>query len=981
MMAVVALTLLWLGRAFGESSIEGGVYEVDGETPIVGAEINLSGIGFEGDTLFYSFLSDSVGHYEGILNAGVYAVSASAYGYETYYLSDSLMIEEDQTLADIDFLLHEVCHPVRYVAARQYVNDFVHVSWSMNDPLLYEDFETGDFSRFGWDNAVSVYPWVIDSLHAYDGLYCMKSACEGVENGLSEIEVWAYVPMAGEMSFFAKISSETTWDVGRFYLDGVKKLECSGSEDWTEYRFDVTPGQHLFRWTYVKDASTDDGDDCFYVDDIRFYVDDTAKMSRPNAVRSFQYYDLYRRQVNGEPVMLASHLTDTVFMEMNWSSLPWGQYQWGVSCYYEGNRDVSDTVWSVLLDKDMTVAFELFATTNVGLVPSGASVLLSSHEGSGHVYQASLDANGHALLSNVYRDSYDLRVHLDGYEDFVSDEPVSIWEPTQLEIELQEWIHGLDSLYVSSTGWAIWHLVEGRGRDLQYVEFRLDEEPVGTTSGPYFQFDVTQLEEGATYLAQARAVYLSGTSEWQSCEWTYRSCSDFQGSGNGLSWSIHNEAIQLSWSYPEADSLLGALLFKNGDYLAFTDETSFMDLAADMHDDIEYGLRIVYGGPTDGTCYSMSCREYVVATFPAYCDPPMKLEGENYLDNNGTYGALISWGERPEPVNQWLHYDDGEFKTSLGSDALIFWSVRFDAEDLAEYVGMTLRQVSLFDVSAGTYQLWIYVGGEDAPRTPVHFQNMTLAGTHAWHEETIEPILEIPENEPIWVVVGQQGLNRPAAACRDMGNPNGRWVSQDGATWFDMHHFNMNYTWMLRAYVTNDLGRPVPLGNDGFVLQHYNLYRSYSNSGYQQITSVPFVEGQPFYQYRDVLVGDEHHAFYYRLTAVYLSDEGETCESDFAASLWFPENNYVVVDDHWSTEENVEDAVAVYPNPARDKLVVEVPAMRRLSVFNALGQCVVSEECATDEVHIDLSAFPNGLYLIKVENGDAVLSRRFVVSH
>ena len=979
MMAFFAVALLWVGQAFAEAAIEGSVFEQDGATPIEGAEVMLSGIGFEGDTLLYLFYSDTLGHYEGTLDAGVYRVSASAFGYQTVYLADSLTLEENETLSDVDFLLQEVFHPVRYVTARQYVDDLVRVSWSMHEPQLYEDFETGDFSRFSWNNTLSDHPWAIDSTHAYNGSCCMKSTCEGIEGGMSEIEVWAYVPFAGEMSFFARVSSEMPWDVGRFYLDGVKKLECSGNEAWTEHRFDVTPGEHLFRWTYTKDASTDEGDDCFYVDDIRFYVDDSAKMARSDGVRSFQYYDLFRRRFDGEPVLLASRLTDTMFMEMNWNSLSWGQYQWGVSCYYEGNRGVSDTVWSVFLDKEMTVAFEINATTNVGIVPAGATVQLASHEGQGHTYQATLDADGHLLLGHVYRDAYDLRVHLDGFADYVAEDSVSIWEPTQMQIELQELVLGIDSLYVSSTGWAMWHLAEGRSRDLQYVELLLDQLPAGTTSDDGFQFDVSQLEAGTTYLAQARPVYLSGAGEWQSCAWTYQACSNFQGSPDGLTWAVHDEAVLLSWSFPEGDALLGAMLYRDGEFLVFTDEEAFMDLTVEMHDDVEYCLRLVYDGPTDGTYYSMSCEECAVATFPAYCDPPVKLEGENYLDANGEYGALISWGERPEPVNHWLRYDDGAFKTSLGSDALIFWSIRFEAEDLADYVGMSLSKVSLFDVSAGTYQLWVYVGGDEAPRTPVRSQNMILSGTNAWHEEALVPAFEVPENEPIWIVVGQQGLNRPAAACADMGNPNGRWVSQDGATWFDMHHFNMYYTWMLRAFVTNQSGRPVPIANDGFSLQHYNLYRSYDNMGYQQIATVPFAEGQDFYQYRDVLVDDGHHEFYYRLTAVYLSDEGDTCESDYAASLWHPEDNYVWVDDHWLVPACHDSEVEVYPNPASDVLFIEGHRLKSVAVFNALGQKLLEEACNADALQLHLSGWSDGLYWLRVATQNGVAVQRFVI--
>ena len=498
----------------------------------------------------------------------------------------------------------------------------------------------------------------------------------------------------------------------------------------------------------------------------------------------------------------------------------------------------------------------------------------------------------------------------------------------------------------------------------------------------HFQFDVSQLNEGDTCLAQVRPVYLSDTCEWKSYEWVYRPCDAFSGSVSGLNWAMHNDAVQLSWNNPDGD-ILGALLYRDGVQLAFVEGNSFLDETVAMHDDVTYCLRLVYDGMFDGTYFAMSCEECVVASFPAYCDPPMNLEGENFLDENGNFGALISWGERPEPVEQWLQYDNGEFRRALGGDnePLIFWSVRFEAEDLDDYVGTTLQKVSIYDVGAGEYHLWIYVGGNTAPRTLVRSQNMTLTNAQAWHEERILPAFEIPEGEPIWIVVGQQGLSRPAAACVDMGDPNGRWVSLDGENWTDMHTFNMHYTWMLRAFVSNRSGQSLVLNEGGYVLQDFILYRSYDNANYQQIATILAVDGQPFYQYRDFLMDDEHHKFYYRLTALYLSDEGETCESDFATALYNPEQNYVWIDDQWGAPEHYEVTLHVYPNPAQDRLRVESIGMQRYSVYNTMGQRIMAGNATSNVVGIDLSNCANGMYLLKVETENASLFRRFVISH
>lgn len=1009
--AALVFAMMSFHQVQGQAVVSGRILEQDYTTPIAGVSVLFSGQDAQGNIVDYQAETNASGRFEHVVNDGMYWVSTYAEGYQPASWIDSLWVDsgslpfeydtlvvECDTLtgicdslylvynastgqydtlyypypeiANINLILHEVVAPVNYVAARLYSADMVRVSWSRHDPVLYDDFETGDFSKVNWVNA-SPYPWTISDEGAYEGGYCMRSSCQGVSNGISQIEVSVFIPFNGEMSFYGRISSENNWDKGSFYLDGVKKVEISGEVDWTQYVFAVTQGEHVFRWTYQKDNSTDVGDDCFYVDAI-YFGQETSE-----GERSLRYYDLYRRRADQAPVLLASHLTDTVYMDTRWSGLPWGRYSWGVTCYYEGNRPFSDTTWSVLLDKDMTTTFEANITTNTEMSASGAVVTLSSP---GHTYQTAADANGHLLLPDVYRDQYDLRVHLDGYVDYVSE--LSVLEPQQVDIELMEAVYGIDSLYVSSTGFAMWQLSDTLFRDLQYFELRLNGQSNGRVTLPFFQFDVSELLPGDTCWAEVRPVYLSDTCDWRSAEWVYRPCSDYQGSVNGLQWSINNDAVLLSWEVPEGDSVLGARLYRDGEFLAFVEGNTYLDPTVVMHGEVTYCLRLVYYGAMDGDYYSMSCEECAVTSFPLFCDPPVNLEGENYYHSETDYGALISWGERPDPVQSWLYYDNGVYKRSLGSDnePIIFWSIRFDAADLEDYAGTALKKISLFDVGAGTYQLWVYVGGETAPRTLVWSQNMTLSNAHDWHEETINSAVEIPEDEPLWIVVGQQGLSRPAAACADQGNPNGRWVSLDGEHWLDLAVFNMHYTWMLRAFVSNRSGRMRPLDAEGYALQQYNLYRGYNPMEYQQVATIPAVEGQAFYQYRDVLVDEDHVGFYYRLTAVYLSDDGETCESDFASALYDPDVQYVYVDDNWSTEERAEAALKLYPNPSNGQITIEQEGMQSVLVYNALGQLLLDKEASADHLQLDLSGFENGLYWVRVMSQSGAVTRRFVLS-
>ncbi len=81
--------------------------------------------------------------------------------------------------------------------------------------------------------------------------------------------------------------------------------------------------------------------------------------------------------------------------------------------------------------------------------------------------------------------------------------------------------------------------------------------------------------------------------------------------------------------------------------------------------------------------------------------------------------------------------------------------------------------------------------------------------------------------------------------------------------------------------------------------------------------------------------------------------------------------------------ENIAQApIAVYPNPAQNqvKLVLSLPA--NFTVFNTLGQPILAQSTRnTNELTLDTSLWPNGLYFVRTTDGKEVSSRSFVVNH
>ena len=269
-------------KVSGYGDVNGHVYEQDGTTGIAGATVTMVGPDEFGVNHTYNFTTNAQGYYSGHIYAGpTYDGQAAKEGYQTAYVpvqGEPIVINYNETTSPIDYIMDENFDPVCGVIAEYYPDSldpespYVKVYWGCGLPgsEIIEDFETGDFSKFDWQ-VDPTYPWTITTNNPYEGTYCMKSGGAGVANVVSNMSVTVEIPADGLMSFFGKISCENSWDYGYFYIDGVQKASFTGAGNWVEKTYEVTAGEHNFKWSYTKDGSVNSNDDCFYVDYINFY--------------------------------------------------------------------------------------------------------------------------------------------------------------------------------------------------------------------------------------------------------------------------------------------------------------------------------------------------------------------------------------------------------------------------------------------------------------------------------------------------------------------------------------------------------------------------------------------------------------------------------------------------------------------------------------------------------------------------------------
>ena len=142
-------------------------------------------------------------------------------------------------------------------------NNVVDFTLVVSDAISFETNIPPDFNFSGTAD------WTRDNSTAYDGTWSMKSGAI-TDNQTSVMQIELNIAVAGDISFYKKVSSESGYDFLKFYIDGTEKGSWSGIIDWSLESYPVTTGIHTFQWEYSKDGSVSENSDCAWVDFIDF---------------------------------------------------------------------------------------------------------------------------------------------------------------------------------------------------------------------------------------------------------------------------------------------------------------------------------------------------------------------------------------------------------------------------------------------------------------------------------------------------------------------------------------------------------------------------------------------------------------------------------------------------------------------------------------------------------------------------------------
>ena len=167
-------------------------------------------------------------------------------------------------------------------------------------------------------------------------------------------------------------------------------------------------------------------------------------------------------------------------------------------------------------------------------------------------------------------------------------------------------------------------------------------------------------------------------------------------------------------------------------------------------------------------------------------------------------------GNREE--GEWLYYDNGVMESAQGNfDATtmqptqIYWAIMFPAESISDYAKRPITKIALYDYTAHKGAFSIHEGGDNAPGNMIYVQSYETTGTKAYVELELTTPVIISGKENIWIQFSNEygSGGYVAAYSVDMGDPNSRWISHDGSSWYDSNWYGEGWygSWMIRAFV------------------------------------------------------------------------------------------------------------------------------------------------------------------------------------
>ncbi|MES2922804.1 MAG: M6 family metalloprotease domain-containing protein [Verrucomicrobiota bacterium] len=136
-------------------------------------------------------------------------------------------------------------------------------------------FPPGGVMPYGWFKpSGAAKTWEVTKSTTFEGSAALVSKNPG--DGETSAVAYSTNFKAGNVSFYYKVSSEKSYDLAKFYIDGVaqslpsagSRPGISGQVGWIYATFPVSSGKHTLKWSYEKDDSYAGGKDSAWLDGV-----------------------------------------------------------------------------------------------------------------------------------------------------------------------------------------------------------------------------------------------------------------------------------------------------------------------------------------------------------------------------------------------------------------------------------------------------------------------------------------------------------------------------------------------------------------------------------------------------------------------------------------------------------------------------------------------------------------------------------------
>ncbi|MBR6092061.1 MAG: choice-of-anchor J domain-containing protein [Bacteroidales bacterium] len=599
---------------------------------------------------------------------------------------------------------------------------------------------------------------------------------------------------------------------------------------WYNYSADLSSyaGQDI--WVAIRHFNCND-EFLLDVDDITLYDGTDRGFNRGD--RSFASYNLYRRNnldtVNAayEPTLIASGLASDVmsYVDNDWATLPYGEYQWGIQATYEGYAPVPERS-----RETATFGFEggLEGWTGIVVNTDGGEWLHSddnlggydyselAHTGTGFAicysfvdYVGSFDTDAYLVSPQKY--SVDANSSISFWADNANDSYpenfsvcVSTAETPTAASFTQVWSGGAKG--TGNGGAAV------RRSDNRYENWRSHEISLADYAGQeiWIAFHDVNYDMYEIWIDDVTINYAGGAPVPPTPGPT----------GDGLS--------EILWSNVVDKDMIATVTFNVALNNGQSPEGAVIELEALAN---EYEFTV---GETGTITEEIRKGEYLVEIelegYVEYLDilevTEDAMEVTYVLDEiiapvADFYVSPTGWamwegaGVTPTPPTpptpgegQWYFYGDETMYTGIGAGAAFYWAVMFPA---GSYEGNMVTKVANYGAHDDMYgangafsgTVTIYNDGTTSPANAVGTMDITMPDTDELVEfEFAEPVT-IDPTKNLWVVFyNATSADYVASACVDAGDANARWVSLDGTTWQDLALAGVTgASWMIKVYV------------------------------------------------------------------------------------------------------------------------------------------------------------------------------------